>query len=250
VSASSLHSSNATTQQLNNGSTLRWDDDRAIHLDGDASLEEVDGDDHESFFRSGSDENAFDALEQPLGDSNLLTHSQVGVRQGRDPGLMEALNRGNLTVRNLCQSIPSISQHPRETSCLGDFDVARLVHEVVEEQIPREHGHRGATAGAVSSHPDAKRRQEKLKASLRQLLVDHLLTLTVGPEDVPFGRAELAQMAAGSWQLAASSKLRTGKRFATGRGHRASWQRAWNQLAGGSLQLAAYGSHEAAFRDE
>jgi hypothetical protein len=166
-------------------------DNRAINLDTHTSLEEVDGDDDEPFFRSRTDQDALDALEQALSDADSLANLQVGVSHGRNSAVMDALNCGDFTVRNLCQSVPSGPQHPRETPCLGDFDVTRLVHEVVEKEIPREHRHRGATAGTVSSHPDAKRRQEQLEASIRQLLVDHLFALTVGPEDVPFGRAEM-----------------------------------------------------------
>ncbi len=166
-------------------------DERIVNFDADATLQKMNRDHNQTFFRSSPYQDALNAFEKPLSNPDSVADTEVRMGYGGNSGLVYTLNRDDLTVGHDRERVPSIPQHTDKTSRFDDFYVACFVHRVVEEQISGEHGHRSAMAGSVSAYPHFECRQKESKTALGQLLVNHLLALAACPEDVPFGRAQM-----------------------------------------------------------
>ena len=96
---------------------LRSFHQRAIHLDRDTTLKQINRDDQETLVWFGPDENALHIRQQLGCNSNALSFSQVGMGNGRQAGLMNCLNRFNLlSSGSSSRATAKRSQRLRETS--------------------------------------------------------------------------------------------------------------------------------------
>src|SRR5207245_11342143 len=94
-------------------------------------------------------------------------------------------NRLNHTNCHHVQVIPAHPQNAHQAPRLADFDIARLVHHAVDEEIAGKEGNAGERPDAASSAPGVDVGQEELEPLGGELVVHKLLAVAVSPQDVP-----------------------------------------------------------------
>jgi hypothetical protein len=107
------------------------------------------------------------------------------MMQGRHPGLVDLLNCLDLSVRHNCQPIPLFAEQLHQPWCLSHLDVTSLVHDMLDEHVPRKHWNGGAIPGSITPRPCIDSGQEQLKSLCGKLVMYLLLAVASHPKDVP-----------------------------------------------------------------
>src|SRR5258705_10483219 len=110
-------------------------------MDGDAALEESDGDHEEALLGIASDEDPFESGERPVGDPHALPFAEIGIREDRQLGADEPLNRVDLRVRNDLKLVPALAEHSHEAPPFAHFEKTPLLHGRAEKRITAEKRH-------------------------------------------------------------------------------------------------------------
>src|SRR3954466_11021524 len=97
---------------------------RRLDFDGDASLQQVDGDDEQAFLRLGRDQDALEPLQRAIGDADALAFGEKRMREDRYVGVRHAPDRLDLVVRDAGGTVPVCAQYARDTARLQHLDVA------------------------------------------------------------------------------------------------------------------------------
>src|SRR5213593_4618980 len=158
---------------------------RAVDLDGDAALQQIDRQNEESLFRSVLHQEAFDTFERPAGDPHALTFTEIRVRCHRKAGIDERLQSFDLAVRNRAESVPTLAEKTNNAARFDDVEIRILVDALVEKNVAGEHRNADRMTHATAPAPDTDLRQKDVQTLRRQLVRDQLLRMTSGPDRVP-----------------------------------------------------------------
>src|SRR5205823_5671364 len=154
-------------------------------MDGDAALEKVDRDHQEPFLGAHTDHNPLDVGERPTRDTHALPFPEIWIGKDREAGRDEFLNGLDLRIGDGVEAVPALPEEAHEPARLVDFEVARLVHRVAQEEIAREHRDAREAPDSAPSGPRLDGGEEQVKALRGELVIDELLAVAVGPEDPP-----------------------------------------------------------------
>jgi len=196
------------TQELNVstlnglGDELGGNDECAVYLDSNASLEEVDRDDQETLVWFGPEQDPLGTCQQPVCESDTLSLPKIRMGSDRESDTMYLLDGHDLALRNYGQAIPRFAQDFHEASHLAEFDIALAVHGMVKEKITGKRGNVDPMPDTVASGPHSHHWQEKVESFCSQLVIHHLFEVAASPKDVPPRLAQLAlRMAYSIWRM-------------------------------------------------
>src|SRR3954451_47697 len=112
-------------------------------------------------------------------------------QDGRAAGNHPA-DRFDFLVRDRRECVPAFAEHAYDATGLDDFDVAVLVHLVLDEQIPWEERTVRRPPASVSAISHLCLGKEQLEALDDELVADKLFAVTVCPDCIPrCGRVDL-----------------------------------------------------------
>lgn len=135
------------------GTGLRRNNERAVHLNCNAPLKEVHRDDQEALVWFGPKQDPLGTCQQPVCESDSLSLPKIWMRPDREAGIMYLLDGHDLVLRNYCQAIPRFAQNLHEAPRLAQLDITSAVHGMVKEQVTRKHGNRSAIPRSITPGP-------------------------------------------------------------------------------------------------
>src|SRR2546428_4937865 len=165
--------------------SLRRFHERAVDLHRDASVEKVDREHEKALVRIATDEDPLHVGERTGGNADPLTVAQIWIGEDGQTSSEDLPDRLDFTIWHHVELIPALPQNAHQAPRLADFDIARLVHHAVDEEIAGKEGNAGECPDAASSVPGVDVGQEELEPLGGELLVHKLLAVAVSPQDVP-----------------------------------------------------------------
>src|SRR3989442_742645 len=166
---------------------LDGDRERAVDLDCDAALEQVDGQDQEALVRLDPQQNALDIDHRPADDPHALALLEIRVGPRRYSRAHDLADHLDFVRWHDGPAVPRAAENADEAAGSAHFHVAVFVEHVVEEQIAGEHRDPDLVAKPPAAGPDFDRRQERMKSPGLQLVAHELLAVAAGPENEPSG---------------------------------------------------------------
>ena len=156
-----------------------------VELDGNAASQEIDRDHQQALLGVHSNHDSLDVGERPTRDSHTLPFAKIGMRQHRQAGADEALDRLDLRIGDDLEPVPALAEDANEAARLAHLEVSRLVDPVAQEEIAAKQGHARQASSSTTPRPGLHRRQEQVEALRDELVIDQLLAVAVRPEDTP-----------------------------------------------------------------
>src|SRR5437867_524005 len=193
---------------------------RAIDLDGDAALQQIDRQNEESLFRSVLHQEAFDTFERPAGDPHALTFTEIRVRCHRKAGIDERLQSFDLAVRNRAESVPTLAEETNNAARFDDVEIRILVDALIEKNVAGEHRNADRMTHATATAPDADLGKEDIQTLRQQLVRDQLLRMTSGPDRVPLRQGSAPFVSPGSGHKRVDIHTHSDNRASVHRSHR------------------------------
>jgi hypothetical protein len=175
---------------------LGGDDEGPVDFDGYAALKQIDREYQEAFGWLSAHQYAFGASQQAVCDTDPLALAKVWMGQDGETGLVKLLNGFDLCVGDNLQEIPSLTEQFHKTPCLAYVQIAVFIHRVAKEKVTRKHGNRDPVSRPVASGPGVHAWEKKVESLVCQLIMDKLLGVAAGPENVPPRLARFAELTA------------------------------------------------------